>query len=80
MTNVSGTTEKVDLRRKLFQCGIQALENKGWAVSRIPKGGKAELAADRKRRADLQSCDPHDTGHLVRVSEKVRRCGVAHLG
>ena len=53
MTNVSGTTEKVDLRRKLFQCGIQALENKGWAVSRIPKGGKASL---RQIEKDGQIC------------------------
>lgn len=42
MTNVGGA-EKTDLRRKLFQCGVQALENEGWTVSRIPKGGKASL-------------------------------------
>ncbi|MQW11594.1 hypothetical protein GHK51_14880 [Sinorhizobium meliloti] len=43
MTNVSGTPAKKATRQGLFEFAIQTLEKRGWAVSRIPRGGKASL-------------------------------------
>jgi hypothetical protein len=43
MTNVFGTPKKVATRRGLFAFAVQALEQEGWTVSRVPRGGKASL-------------------------------------
>lgn len=43
MTNVSGTPEKVSLRRKLFELGERALEKDGWRVERIQGIGKSSV-------------------------------------
>jgi hypothetical protein len=43
MTNVSGTPKKRATRRGLFTLGVQTLENNGWTVSRVARGGKASL-------------------------------------
>lgn len=43
MTNVSGSRGKVDLRNRLRQIGIEALEADGWQVERIPKSGKSSV-------------------------------------
>ena len=41
--NVSGTPEKVSLRRKLFDLGVRALEQDGWRVERIQGIGKSSV-------------------------------------
>lgn len=43
MTNVSGMTEKVSNRRKLFELGVRALEQAGWRVERIQGIGKSSV-------------------------------------
>lgn len=43
MTNVSGSPEKVSLRRKLFSMGESALEQAGWRVERIQGIGKSSV-------------------------------------
>lgn len=43
MTNVSGTPEKVSLRRNLFDLGETALERAGWRVERIQGIGKSSV-------------------------------------
>jgi hypothetical protein len=43
MTNVNLTPEKVSLRDKLFQFGIDTLKEKGWSVERIPGIGKSSV-------------------------------------
>jgi len=43
MTNVSGTPEKVGLRRKLFELGERALVQAGWTVERIQGIGKSSV-------------------------------------
>jgi hypothetical protein len=43
MTNVSSTPQKVATRRGLFAFAQEALENEGWTVSRVARGGKASL-------------------------------------
>jgi hypothetical protein len=43
MTNVSGTPEKVSLRRTLFDLGEAALERDGWRVERIQGIGKSSV-------------------------------------
>ena len=43
MTNVSGTPKKRATRRGLFALAVQTLEKEGWAVTRVPRGGKASL-------------------------------------
>lgn len=43
MTNVSGTIEKKATRRGLFAFAVKALEDDGWKVSRVLRGGKASL-------------------------------------
>lgn len=43
MTNVVGTPRKRATRSGLFAFAVQTLEQEGWSVSRIPKGGKASL-------------------------------------
>lgn len=43
MTNVNGTPKKKATRSGLFAFAVKALEKEGWAVSRVPRGGKASL-------------------------------------
>ncbi|WP_116600007.1 hypothetical protein [Primorskyibacter marinus] len=43
MTNVSGTSQKVVNRRKLFELGEAALEQAGWRVERIQGIGKSSV-------------------------------------
>ncbi len=43
MTNVSGTPKKRATRSGLFAFAVETLEKEGWAVTRIPRGGKASL-------------------------------------
>lgn len=43
MTNVSGTPKKRATRSGLFAFAVETLEGEGWAVSRVPRGGKASL-------------------------------------
>lgn len=43
MTNVSGTHKKRATRAGLFAYGVQTLEQAGWTVTRVPRGGKASL-------------------------------------
>jgi hypothetical protein len=43
MTNVSGTPKKRATRKGLFAFAVESLEAAGWAVTRIPRGGKASL-------------------------------------
>lgn len=43
MTNVSGTPKKRATRRGLFAFAVQTLEENGWKVERIKRGGKASL-------------------------------------
>jgi hypothetical protein len=50
MTNVSGTPDKVRLRKLLFQIGVKALEKEGWHVERIPKAGKSSVRRITKGR------------------------------
>jgi hypothetical protein len=41
MGNVSGTPEKLALRKRLFEIGIQTLEDQGYVVERVPRAGKS---------------------------------------
>jgi hypothetical protein len=43
MTDVSSTPEKVATRRGLFRLGEKALQDQGWTISRVPRGGKSSL-------------------------------------
>jgi len=43
MTNVFGTRKKVATKRGLFAFAVQTLEQEGWTVTRVPRGGKASL-------------------------------------
>ena len=43
MTDVSGTPQKVALRRQLFEIGIRVLEEKGWRVERVSGSGKSSV-------------------------------------
>lgn len=43
MTNVSATPEKLELRRRLFRLGEEALEREGWRIERVPGSGKASV-------------------------------------
>ena len=43
MTDVYGGPEKAELRNKLFQAAIDALQKDGWKVERIPRAGKASV-------------------------------------
>lgn len=43
MTDVSSTPEKVATRRGLFRLAEKALEDEGWTISRVPRGGKSSL-------------------------------------
>jgi hypothetical protein len=43
MTNIYGTLEKVDLKRKLFAAGLQTLKREGWTVERVPGVGKSSV-------------------------------------
>jgi len=43
MTNVFATPQKVDLRNKLFNLGVQALQEQGWNVERAAGLGKSSV-------------------------------------
>jgi hypothetical protein len=43
MTNIFSRPEKGQMKEKLFQIAVQALEQDGWTVERVPGGGKASL-------------------------------------
>lgn len=43
MTNVSSTPEKVAMRERLFEIGIETLSQQGWNVERIPGFGKSSV-------------------------------------
>ena len=43
MTNVYATADKVRLRRRLFQVGLEALEKEGWRAERVQGAGKSSL-------------------------------------
>ena len=43
MTNIFGTPNKTATKTKLFNSGIEALEQEGWKVERIPKVGKSSI-------------------------------------
>jgi hypothetical protein len=43
MTNVSATPEKVSMRDRLFQIGIETLRQEGWKIERIPGIGKSSV-------------------------------------
>jgi hypothetical protein len=43
MTNVYATPEKVSMRERLFQIGLETLRQEGWKVERIPGIGKSSV-------------------------------------
>jgi hypothetical protein len=43
MTNIFQTPEKVSMRNRLFQIGLDALRDQGWQVERIPGLGKSSV-------------------------------------
>lgn len=43
MTNVYATPDKVLTKSRLFDAGVKALQDAGWTVERVAKGGKASL-------------------------------------
>ena len=43
MTDVYGKPEKVKIRRRLFEIGVQALEKDGWKVERVQGTGKSSM-------------------------------------
>lgn len=43
MTNIFATPSKAATKTKLFNSGIEALEQEGWKVERIPKVGKSSI-------------------------------------
>ena len=43
MTNVFAHEGKVQLRKRLFQIGLQALKKEGWQIERVQGSGKASL-------------------------------------
>lgn len=43
MTNVFPTKEKVDLKYKLFNLGVQTLQEEGWKVERVAGSGKSSM-------------------------------------
>jgi hypothetical protein len=43
MTNVYGTPEKVSMKTQLFGIAVQALQNEGYAVERVPGSGKSSV-------------------------------------
>lgn len=49
MTNVFATREKVDLRNVLFNLGVQALQEQGWKVERVPGSGKSSMRRISKK-------------------------------
>ena len=48
MTNVSGTTQKVTLRKFLFRTAVEALQEDGWKVERIARAGKSSVRRIKK--------------------------------
>lgn len=43
MTNIFGSPNKAATKNKLFNSGIEALEQEGWKVERIPRVGKSSI-------------------------------------
>ncbi len=43
MTNVFGSPQKVDMKRRLFAIGIGALERTGWTVEKVEGSGKSSV-------------------------------------
>jgi hypothetical protein len=43
MTNVYGTPEKVRMKAQLFGIAVQALQNQGYVVERVPGSGKSSV-------------------------------------
>ena len=43
MANIFGTPKKASMKSKLFNAGVEALEQEGWTVERIPKVGKSSI-------------------------------------
>lgn len=50
MTNVSGSAEKVRIRKLLFLAGVSTLQKEGWTVDKIPKFGKSSVRRITKGR------------------------------
>lgn len=50
MTNVYGTPEKVEIKHRLFEIGLQTLEAHGYEVSRVQGSGKSSLRQITKGR------------------------------
>jgi hypothetical protein len=48
MGNVWTTKEKVALRNELFGAAVEALEDQGWTVERIPRAGKSSVRRLRR--------------------------------
>jgi hypothetical protein len=48
MTNVWRTPEKAELRSRLFRIGVEALQEAGWTVERIPRLGKSSVRRIRR--------------------------------
>lgn len=43
MTNIYGTPEKVEVRDRLWEAGLETLKQRGWSVLRVPGAGKSSL-------------------------------------
>src|SRR3712207_3808613 len=43
MTNVSGSAEKVQLRKWLSRFAVDSLQKEGWKVEKVPKFGKSSV-------------------------------------
>jgi len=43
MTDVYGSDEKIERRTRLFQVGVETLQNGGWTVERVQGNGKASV-------------------------------------
>jgi hypothetical protein len=48
MTNVSGSSAKVRIRKRLFEIGMETLRGEGWTVERIPRLRKSSVRRIRK--------------------------------
>lgn len=50
MTNVNGTPEKVELRERLWEIGVETLRAQGWEVERVAGSGKSSMRRITKGR------------------------------
>jgi hypothetical protein len=48
MTNIYGTPDKVERRDRLWEIGLQTLEEQGWRVERVSGSGKSSMRRLRK--------------------------------